>query len=428
MTACRDCQRYQSEPPPRRHRGRRLQPGHLLRDDYRGEEEDRLGALPDDLLLDVLARLRCARAVARAGLVARRGRGLWTRLRALVFHTTPLDPLLAALARIAGPVGSLDISVPVSEHSCQARPARTRISSLLHATAALAPAKLSLCVWSVFAAVELLLFDRATYIELRARDGRFTLPAAGDFPVLETLSLDCRHIDFVDLFPRCPRLRSLWICDREQGSVTVHSDSLEELDVHAFVTLQRIDIVAPGLKKLRLDANAGIGMIGFSLSFSAPALEEFTWKCSCHSSTDRFGVPWCLDSLNLQTRRVIPGQKQNQLAINSESSAVQLQRRSHDHVLWLYIYPYGWSGGAQNFGQEISRFLFTRFSVLELRIRTGEHVYGDMVLHLLGLCTFIQKLNLITVSTTSCSWLQKPCSVNCPCDQPKNWKSEYLLD
>ncbi|CAL5082998.1 unnamed protein product [Urochloa decumbens] len=421
MTACRDCQRYQSE-PPRRRGGRRLQPKRLrLSDDY-GGEEDRLSALPDELLLDVLARLRCARAAARAGLLARRWRGLWTRLGALVFHTTPLDPLLAALARIAGPVGSLDIAVPEHRRR-QARPTPARISLLLCAAAGLAPAKLSLCIWSEFAAVELPLFDRATDIALRVRGGRFTLPAAGDFPVLDTLSLDCRHIDFVDLLPRCPRLRELWICDREQGSVTVHSESLEELDVYTFVQLQRIDIVAPGLKKLRLNASDGINRSEFTLSFLAPALEEFTWQCSCHSSTDTFGMAWRLDSLNLQTRQVIPGQ--NQLATNSESSSVQLQRRSHVHVLWLYICPLaGWSGAEQNFGQEISRFLFTKFSVLELYIRTGEHVYGDMVLHLLGLCTFIRKLNLITVSTTS--WVSKPCSLTCPCDQPKSWRSQSI--
>ncbi|CAN6205392.1 unnamed protein product [Urochloa humidicola] len=134
-------------------------------------------------------------------------------------------------------------------------------------------------------------------------------------------------------------------------------------------------------------------------------------------------MAWSLNSLSLETQRVIPGQ--NQLATNSESSSVQLQPRSHGHVLWLYICPHaGWSGAEQNFGQEISRFLFTKFSVLGLYIRTGEHVYGDVVLHLLGLCAFIRKLELITASTPS--WVSKPCSLTCPCDQPKNWRSQSI--
>ena len=47
---------------------------------------DRISALPDDLLLLVLARLRCARAAARTGRISRRWRGLAARLREIVFR------------------------------------------------------------------------------------------------------------------------------------------------------------------------------------------------------------------------------------------------------------------------------------------------------------------------------------------------------
>ena len=47
---------------------------------------DRIRALPDDLLLLVLARLRCARAAARTGLISRRWPGLAARLREIVFR------------------------------------------------------------------------------------------------------------------------------------------------------------------------------------------------------------------------------------------------------------------------------------------------------------------------------------------------------
>ncbi|XP_044386177.1 uncharacterized protein [Triticum aestivum] len=61
-----------------------------------------VSALPEDLLLQVLVRLRCARAAARTGLLSRRWRGLWTRLPDLVFRDLALGPLQlqAAMERL----------------------------------------------------------------------------------------------------------------------------------------------------------------------------------------------------------------------------------------------------------------------------------------------------------------------------------------
>ncbi|RCV13066.1 hypothetical protein SETIT_2G317000v2 [Setaria italica] len=397
MTACRDCLRYQSE-TPRRRGGPHLQPEHLLPDDY-GGEEDRLGALPDDLLLDVLARLRCARAAARAGLLARRWRGLWTRLPDLVFHDTALErPLLSALARVAGPVASL---VVIREHDGHIWPAQARISSSLRAAASkVFPQGLLVGVRvrrrARATAIELPCFDRTTAVELRVSRGRFKLPAAGGFPVLANLSLDCGHIDLGELLRRCSRLRKLLISDRRDGWIAVHSQSLEELDVHVhdFVQLRRIDIVAPALKKLRFNAGAGIDTSDFGLSFSAPVVEEVSWQCSCHSTTDR---------------------TQKQHASSSESACEhQLQHRSR--VLSLDICTYDWHGAAQKFGKEMSRFLFTNFSILELDIRITGHVCGDMLLRLLGLSTSIQRLKSVS----------EACTVSCHCDEPNNWRSQSI--
>ncbi|XP_037431778.1 uncharacterized protein LOC119298503 [Triticum dicoccoides] len=65
-----------------------------------GGGADLISALPEDLLLQVLVRLRCARAAARTGLLSRRWRGLWTRLPDLVFRDLALGPLLPALASL----------------------------------------------------------------------------------------------------------------------------------------------------------------------------------------------------------------------------------------------------------------------------------------------------------------------------------------
>jgi len=53
----------------------------------RADDEDHISALPDDLLLHILARLGCARAAANTSLLSRRWRGLWRRVPALRFDS-----------------------------------------------------------------------------------------------------------------------------------------------------------------------------------------------------------------------------------------------------------------------------------------------------------------------------------------------------
>ncbi|CAL5082999.1 unnamed protein product [Urochloa decumbens] len=210
-------------------------------------EEDRISALPDDMLLQILARLGCARAAAHTGLLARRWRGLWARLPEFTFHHIAPSHLDAALAMVARPAPSI-LDIQFNHHRFE--PAR--VSSLLRAAAALAPAEFVLCVAGA------------------------TQP--GGFPALESLHLENGHIDGADMLPLCPRLRKLWALDWKSDSVVLHSEALEDLAVYANRQIRHINIVAPAVKKLYLVAHYGIHK-EFSLSFSAPAVEDLTWKC-----------------------------------------------------------------------------------------------------------------------------------------------------
>ncbi|KAM0864526.1 hypothetical protein ACQ4PT_043866 [Festuca glaucescens] len=104
-----------------------------------GGGEDRISALPDDVLLQVFVRLRCARAAALTSSLSRRWRGLWRHLFELSFREIALDAVDAALQQVVCPALSrLEIEIP-EEHRIM-DPAR--VSALLQAAAQLAPADL----------------------------------------------------------------------------------------------------------------------------------------------------------------------------------------------------------------------------------------------------------------------------------------------
>jgi len=243
------------------------------------------------------------------------------------------DQLHAALGRIVRPAGSLRIFLP-SHH----RLSTDRISSLLAATAPLAPTELAVEIHSGKRgsrdedAVELPCFDRTASLRLDF-DQRLRLPPAGNFAALESLSVGSCHVALGDLLPRCPCLRKLRFSIWQFDSVTIHSPSLQELDVFAPVQLQRVDIVAPMLKKLKFSAINDISN-AFSLSLSAPLVDDLSWRWNARSTSDRFGVLWCMWSLKLKT----PEHLEHTLVTNSrENTHLQPQHCPHGHILSLNI-------------------------------------------------------------------------------------------
>ncbi|KAL6896780.1 hypothetical protein ACP4OV_007352 [Aristida adscensionis] len=420
--ACSECRRDQLGSPCCRvglvRRGTRIRRRPAAGD----AAADRLSALPDDMLLQVLARLGCARAAANTSLLSRRWRGLWTRAPALAFHHIAPDRLLAAFARLARPVGSLAIFVPL-HHSLSPAGA----SALLRAAAQLAPAKqLAFSVYVVRDAyglappVELPCLESTTSAVLHVDQAFVVPPAAGVFTALESLCVGGNVvIDLDALLPRCPRLRKLRIRGWRSMTIKVHSPVMEELEVEAAVQLGYIDIVAPMLKKLRL--NASIGMFYEStVSISAPQVEELSWRCRGQSTNNSFGVSWRLWTLELKTPAPYG---HTQLANNSDITCSQQHCPCGD-ILSLSIGInhdiIGYIGGP--FEQEISHIPARNLYALELELQTGGHVYGALLLDLLCLCNSIQKLQVVLNRYKE----TKECFVNCPCHQPVNWRSQVI--
>lgn len=267
--------------------------------------------LPDDLLLLVLARLRCAASAARTSVLARRWRGLWTSLPALAFRDVAfrlLEPALAQASASSPPAPSLlDIHVP------DMPPDGPAVTSLLRSAARLSPSEvvfnLPLGAKYRYTDAELPCFPRATSIKLHALVLFVHAPPAECcFPMLTTLVLSRVTVHgLTAMISRCPCLRVLrftggpWV--KEGHDITVHSSSLRELvvmDDDTYDTLAEcIDITTPMLEQLTLSF---LYQSHLSLCVVAPKAEKVSWRCD-FLCVDRgfalgFGL-WNLEAVSL---------------------------------------------------------------------------------------------------------------------------------
>ncbi|KAF8759199.1 hypothetical protein HU200_010227 [Digitaria exilis] len=356
-----------------------------------GDGADHISALHDDLLLHILARLGCTHAAARTGLLSRRWRGLWNRLPELVLREVEPGSLDAVLADVVArfrpqsrpqpPLSLLDVRSP-HDHIFSSV---AQITSLFDAAAALQPESL---VVSVTAArpgvVTLPRLDHTKSITQDVCRVHLVPPQDqdGGMPALESLSL--RRYDGIETLrlDRFSALRSLSVSDWRRDSILICQPFLEELVLMASVQLRRVWIAAPSLKKLTFHARAGVAD-DFSLHYVAPKVEDLLWQCTNYASHARFGDIW--------TPRMV--------TINTSEPQVHLQHTpgSNMYTLSLGI----WEGqvfvleGAESFEHYISSlFPVANFSVLELCIQSCGHVYGAMVLHLLGVYTLIKRLKV----------------------------------
>ncbi|KAL6639239.1 hypothetical protein ACP70R_022969 [Stipagrostis hirtigluma subsp. patula] len=376
---------------PRRCRPRRCHDG-----DRDGDGVDRISGLPDDLLLQVLARLRCARAAARASVLSRRWRGLWSHLPELSFREIAPDALNAALDQVARTdLSLLDISV-----SKDYRISPAGVASLLRTAARLAPVELGLVVWGYCKdrniPIEVPCFHRATSIKLDVRNLHLTPPAqAGQLPVLERLSMAGCTFDTGAMVSRCPRLRVLEVLDCwSLGIVKVHSTTIQELAVHGSAWHGGIDIVAPVLKNFTLDTHMGGD---FSMSFLAPLVEDLRWSCLCNFVNVDIGQMWRLSTLNLWKKESIC--------------------RLHMNIQYHEFLPLA----DRNMMQQIAQIL--KFSVLALNVTTYGHVFGAMMLSVLEIFATIQCLDLTIEQLET---IDEACPEDCPCDRLPEWRNQNI--
>ena len=123
-------------PPPAQQEG-----GHRRRSQQ--SSEDRISGLPEDLLLEILIRLRSAAGAARAGAVCHGWRGLWTELPELTFWCANPQPVMSVLTGITRP--SLDL-LEINLMADWGKDWAGQISLLLRAAALVLPKKLIISI------------------------------------------------------------------------------------------------------------------------------------------------------------------------------------------------------------------------------------------------------------------------------------------
>jgi hypothetical protein len=286
-------------------------------------DEDRLSALPDDILIKILVELRSGAAVAaRTSVLSRRWRGLWALLPELHFPvgTEPHRMRSVLTAHEAPTIHSLVVHLRDADPESVATwlpVAVPRLSGDLFIFNSRRDEAVD------GGAVELPYIERATRIWLKLDGLGLTLPPSGVFGRLTDLRLldirlhgPCRLGDIVSS-PRCPSLRKLFLQDvRGLGNFVVHSESLQEIEMnnvllHSYgdgivnirsqsllqlelkdFVLRKLTIVAPALRVLKescymaLDVNPSEPVA----KISAPQLMSLQWKYYCGPRSIQFDM------------------------------------------------------------------------------------------------------------------------------------------
>jgi hypothetical protein len=321
---------------------RRLAPG-----------EDRISALPDELIQAILVCLPSTAAAARTSAVSRRWRRVWTGVPALSFQVEELRPL-GAYSSTAEAVGTAlnaysasatlnrltinavgGASPPADRVGPWLRFASLRLAGELRLSmGGVVPSKQTVVMTGLFMQpaamipmcsrmqqVDLPACGRATRIDLAGINFALNLPAAGAFPVLRVLRINAAQLVRGDVgrlvSTQCPRLRELEMCDVATVTVglSITSASLERLVLRR-VRLGlngRIDVAAPKMYYLALD---NCGNRSAAATITTAMLAELIWNHAYNPSHHR------LEGADRQIYRLVATYGSNSAALFKRFDAV----------------------------------------------------------------------------------------------------------
>ncbi|KAG0541445.1 hypothetical protein BDA96_02G017200 [Sorghum bicolor] len=392
--------------------------------------EDRLSALPNDVLVFILLRLS-TRAAARTSVLSRSWRRIWALLPVLRFISAPephrlRDVLDAHEVPIRNLFVGADGATPESLAVWLPAAAR-RVSGDLNL--------LNLTVVPVKdgeeeeaaqrGAFDFPCFEKATSIRLLLSFDGLGVPPTGVFTRLTVLYLS--RVWFHGLgelgdavsWPRCPCLQRLTVDDvRGLGDLSIHSGSLLEMELRNLCGLSQLTVLTPALKEL-------IVALCFRKSppvanISAPQLANLDWGDEYDPTSVHLGKMEHLRSLG-SVYYLVYG---TEPFLHNHYCLSLLQCFEDIKTLSLMLaYP----RDLENYQYLMEDMIvLPDITVLCLMVITNGHAFGSSVFHVLRLCTGIRRL-ILDLPTSSGSEVQTVCSSDCICDQPADWETEELL-
>ncbi|KAL6647712.1 hypothetical protein ACP70R_015149 [Stipagrostis hirtigluma subsp. patula] len=363
-----------------------------------GNGEDRLSALPDDVLVLILLGLRSAAAAGRTSVLSRRWRRLWALLPELRFPVAPEPPhrLRAALEAHEAPLRFLLVGSRGAAPDAVAAwlpAAARRLSGFLIFVNLDAADDGGVEAAGGSGFFELPCFENATKIGLTLGFLGLAVPPAGVFARLTDLFLSRvrfhspRELGDAVSSPRCPSLERLTVHDaRGLSNLRIHSESLLELELQNLDGLQQLTVVAPALKELKLSNcfahNQPVADI------SAPQLLYLRWMDPYDPSSVRFGNMAQLRAL-IASYFLVYGPHNSR----ENRSMLRLLERFQDiralHLRLAYLQNIG------NFQYLMEDLVLPRHMYLSLVIFNNGHAFGASFFHVLRMCTGLKGLMMM---------------------------------
>ncbi|CAL5077734.1 unnamed protein product [Urochloa decumbens] len=393
-------------------------------------DEDRLSALPDDVLVLILLGLGSTAGAARTSVLSRRWRHLWAFLPDLRFYHAPDGHRIRKVLLVPDPPPPLRwISVTAEDSSPDSLgawllEAARRLSGYLicdNIVPRMDEEAEEEGQAGERGAVQLPCFENAAGIYLKLGFLGLALPFSGTFARLIQLRLHCVRfhgpceLGGVVSSQRCPCLQKLSVRDScGVDKLTIHSKSLLRLNLWCLKGLRQLTVVAPALNGLKLfgcfTENQPIADI------STPQLVSLEWMDSYDPGSVQLGDLGQLQRLTTDFFLVYweHGSRENHgiLKLLQQFRFIHILNITLAYLQDIDIFPYSM--------EDITMLPHTTFLIMD--IMNNGHGFGPSSFHMLRLCTDIRRLSLNTLRG-----LESSCQSGCNCEQPTNWKTEKLL-